>query len=140
MKKIISTFLYTLSSIFVFFIVMFLISILEKTFVLHTLYWTGDIDAILLILFFGIFVFSFFTKKLNYFEGNNLPTIIDHIRYNIIFYIVFTILLIESILSGTYISNGIGSSFYAVMFGIFITSIVVNAITLTIIYKSKIKK
>ena len=140
MKKIISTFLYTLSSIFIFFIVIFLVSILERTFGLHTLYRVGDIDAILLVLFFGILIFGFLTKKLNYFEGDNLPTITDHMRYNIIFYIFFIILLIESIMSGAHISNGIESVFYILITSIFITSIVVNAITLFVIYRSKTKK
>ena len=133
MKKILSPIIYTLSVIPVFFLILFSISVLEKTLGFHTIWRIGDIDAFIILVFFGLVIFGLISYFLLRFEAVKHPKIMDHMRYSSLLYISFIIFFTEYIWISAYVSSGLGVAIYTTVMGVLFTGIIVNAITLFVV-------
>ena len=94
MKKIISPIIYAFSIPVVFLAYVSTIHLIDINFGLHTIFWTGDIDMIMAVLFFGSLVFLYFTKFIIRFENIEKPIFYDHFRQSFLLYIFMIFLIL----------------------------------------------
>lgn len=106
MKKSISPIIYALSIPVVFLVSVFTIRIIDINFGLHTIFWTGDIDMIVSMLFFGLLVFPYVTKFIVKFEGTVSPIFSDHFRQSFLLYIFLIFVTIQNIINSDNIGVG----------------------------------
>lgn len=138
MKKIISPIIYALSIPVVSFLSVYVVNFLDINFGLHHIFWMGDLDMIVVMLFFGLVIFSAFTQLIVKFEGNNLLLISDHVRQCLFLYIFLIILLIQNIINlENLMTGGIQSALSFLISIVLLLGIIVNYIVLRKI-KSKI--
>jgi len=114
MKKFLTPFIYAIFAIAVFFTVVFLVFVVERTFGLHTAWGRiGDIDGLLSLVFFGGAIFVFANIFIGRLEGALNTPMVAHFRQSILLY-VFLILLSPTLLS--FFGQGFNSSARSVVF------------------------
>ena len=130
MKKIIYPILYTFSSLFVFVFSIFSIITLEKAIGFRTIWSTGDIDAFLIVLFWGVLIFWFSNKILILSENLQSMIFLTHFRYSFLFYISLIILIFRYFNHGVNI-GGMYGAMYIIFIEIFLIGIITNLIFLS---------
>ncbi|MBP9836207.1 MAG: hypothetical protein KBC78_00010 [Candidatus Pacebacteria bacterium] len=139
MKKIISPIIYAFSIPVVFLAYVSTIHLIDINFGLHTIFWTGDIDMIMAVLFFGSLVFLYFTKFIIRFENIEKPIFYDHFRQSFLLYIFMIFLILENIINlGGVASGGMQDALSALLSIVALFGIIVNFIVLRRLERCKI--
>lgn len=130
--------LYAGLSLIVLLLSIFLISIIEDTWGLHTLFRVGDIDMVVSILIIGGIIFGLATRTLVAYERGVKSVFTKHIHQSFILYLAVGILGYKYMASAAYTSTGLGTAVYTLAIGVFIVGILSNIAVLS--YSDETKK
>lgn len=143
MIKFLTPFIYTLFATAVVFEVVFLVSIIERIFGLHSVWgYMGDIDAVLSLLFFGgatLFLANIFISRC---EETNGTIALNHLRQSVLLYLFLCLSsstlfsLLKGLITEENFNPGLGGGVLTLAYIVAVYSVVINAVFLYFLGRS----
>jgi len=133
-KYVISPISYFFCAILVAFLVGWSVMFVEHSGGLHTFLFTGDIDVVVALLFWGGILFTLGNKLLFWVEKSEKQNWLTHLRQSALFYLVFIILgvpVLELVYNSFTVSSysvGMGTIYYILPVLVASMGIIVNGV------------